>query len=81
MAKIQGEGDYQSARRYNSETRKFVKSRGAAATHGPGGGVDAAALRKARSKARAGGQDERDAQLMTKAERSRKKAPARRRAH
>ena len=32
MAKIQGEGDYVSARRYNSETRKFVKAKGAAAS-------------------------------------------------
>jgi len=31
MAKVQGEGDYASARRYNSETRKFVKAKGAAA--------------------------------------------------
>jgi len=52
MAKVQGEGDYASARRYNSETRKFVKSKGKAATRAPGGGVDRAALRKARSKAR-----------------------------
>ncbi len=77
MAKVQGEGDYESARRYNSQTRKFVKARGAAATRGPGGAVDEAALRKARSKARDGGQDTRDAKVMSKAEGARKK-PARR---
>ncbi|HXR89979.1 MAG TPA: hypothetical protein VN750_06810 [Steroidobacteraceae bacterium] len=71
MAKVQGEGDYASARRYNSRTRKFVKAKGAAATRAPGGGVDRAALRKARSKARDGGQDARDAKLMAKTEKGR----------
>ena len=73
MAKVQGEGDYASARRYNSETRKFVKAKGAAAaSRAPGGGVDQAALRKARSKARDGGQDGRDAKLMAQAEKKRR---------
>jgi hypothetical protein len=81
MAKIQGEGDYASARRYNSETRKFVKSKGAAATRAPGVGVDKTALRKARSKARDDGQqDRRDAKLMSQAEKRRKPA-ARRASH
>ncbi|HWG30070.1 MAG TPA: hypothetical protein VN676_05935 [Steroidobacteraceae bacterium] len=71
MAKVQGEGDYVSARRYNSETRKFVKAKGAAASRAPGGGVDQAALRKALSKARDGGQDKRDAKLMAKTEKRR----------
>ena len=71
MAKVQGEGDYASARRYNSETRKFVKAKGAAASRAPGGGVDQAALRKALSKARDGGQDKRDAKLMAKTEKRR----------
>jgi hypothetical protein len=75
MAKIQGEGDYVSARRYNSETRKFVKAKGAAASRGPGGGVDEAAERKALSKARDGGKAERDrdAKLMATAVVARKK--------
>jgi len=60
MGKIQGEGDYESARRYNSRTRKFVQTRGSEVKP-PRGGVDEAALRKAKSKARAGGQDARDA--------------------
>jgi hypothetical protein len=76
MAKVQGEGDYESARRYNSATRKFVKAKGAAATRAPGGGVDRAALRKARSKARDGGEDRQDAQIMKRAEQRRSK-PAR----
>jgi hypothetical protein len=71
MAKVQGEGDYASARRYNSRTGKFVKAKGAAATRAPGGGEDRAALRKAGSKARDGGQDARDAKLMAKTEKRR----------
>jgi hypothetical protein len=71
MAKVQGEGDYASARRYNSETRKFVKAKGAAATRAPGDAVDRAALRKALSKARDGGQDKRDAKVMAKTEKRR----------
>jgi hypothetical protein len=81
MAKVQGEGDYEAARRYNSQTRKFVKGRGAAASHAPGGGIDRAALRKVRSKARDGGQDGRDAKLMAKTERSRKKTAVGRKTH
>jgi len=77
MAKVQGEGDYASARRYNSETRKFVKAKGAAASRAPGGGVDQAALRKARSKAKDGGQDARDAKVMAQGE----KRPPRRKSH
>lgn len=65
MARVQGEGDYESARRYNARTRKFVKT-SAAADQRATGGVDQGALRKAKSKSRAGGQDARDASLMRK---------------
>jgi hypothetical protein len=62
MGKVQGEGDYESARRYNSRTKRYVESHGAAKkAEGP---VDEGALRKARSKSRAGGQDARDARIM-----------------
>ena len=86
MAKVQGEGDYESARRYNSRTRKFVTAKGAAAERGPGGGVDVAAERKALSRARSGAQDKRDAKVMASGQRkksSRKKAApaARRKTH
>jgi hypothetical protein len=64
MAKVQGEGDYESARRYNSKTRSFVKKAGKTATKRATGGVDAAALRKAKSKSKGGGQDARDADLL-----------------
>lgn len=64
MAKVQGEGDYESARRYNSKTRSFVKKAGSGATKRATGGVDQGALRKAKSKSRGGRQDARDAQLL-----------------
>jgi hypothetical protein len=62
--KVQGEGDYESARRYNKETREFVDKEGEAATHGPGGGMDEAAEKEALSRAREGKQDKRDAKVM-----------------
>ena len=80
MAKVQGEGDYESARRYNERTRAFVKKAGAKATSRATGGVDAAALRKAKSKSKAGGQDARDATLLRKLETKRAKSASRSRA-
>jgi hypothetical protein len=64
MPKVQGEGDYESARRYNSRTKGFMKKAGANATQRATGGVDQAALRKAKSKSKAGGQDARDAAVL-----------------
>jgi len=64
MAKVQGEGDYESARRYNSKTRSFVKKAGKTATKKASGGVDAGALRKAKSRSKGGKQDARDADLL-----------------
>jgi hypothetical protein len=64
MAKVQGEGDYESARRYNAKTRSFVKKAGKTATRRATGGVDEAALRKAKSKSKGGKQDVRDATLL-----------------
>jgi hypothetical protein len=63
-AKVQGEGDYESARRYNAKTRSFVKKAGASATRRAKGGVDEGALRKAKSKSKGGRQDARDAELL-----------------
>ncbi len=84
MAKIQGEGDYESARRYNSRTRKFVAAKGKAAEKGPANGLDVKAEQKALSRARGGAQDKRDAKVMAAGARAtgRKKAPsARRKTH
>ena len=81
MAKIQGEGDYESARRYNAKTRSFMKKAGKAATKRPTGGVDAAAERKAKSKSKGGKQDARDEKLLvTLMSRKAKKGGARARA-
>jgi hypothetical protein len=65
MSKVQGEGDYESARRFNSRARRFVES-GAAAKSAPGGAVDEGALRKAKSRAKKGEQDARDARVFRK---------------
>jgi hypothetical protein len=80
MAKVQGEGDYEAARRYNAGTRKFMKKAGATATKGPKGGLNAAAERKAKSKSKGGAQDSRDAKLFRTLETRRAKAPAKSRA-
>ena len=76
MAKVQGEGDYESARRYNARTKQFVKKAGAKATKRASGGVDEAALRKAKSKSKGGAQDARDAALLTRLETKRARKPA-----
>lgn len=81
MAKVQGEGDYESARRYNARTSRFVKKAGAKATQRATGGVDQGALRKAKSKAKAGGQDARDAAILTRLEKKRAKRKSSRAAH
>jgi hypothetical protein len=84
MAKVQGEGDYESARRYNSRTRGFVKKAGKSATKRPTGGVDGAALRKAKSKSKGGRQDERDEKLLVtlmSRKKAAKKGRTRSRAH
>src|SRR5262245_12753456 len=77
MPKVQGEGDYESARRYNSRTKDFVKKAGKAATKRASGGVDQAALRKAKSKSKAGGQDARDGALLRNLETKRAKKKTR----
>jgi hypothetical protein len=63
MSKVQGEGDYESARRYNTRTRRFVDTGKDATTVKKKGGVDAGALRKAKSRAKRGDQDARDARV------------------
>jgi hypothetical protein len=84
MPKVQGEGDYESARRYNTRTKDFMKKAGAGATKRATGGVDEGALRKAKSKSKARGQDARDAALLRSLESKRGKKTtrsARSRAH
>lgn len=64
--KIQGEGDYEAARRYNEQVRKTVKK--GIPDHVPDAGLSEEVLKKAESagKARAKnvGHDQKDAELM-----------------
>jgi hypothetical protein len=69
-SKVQGEGDYESARHYNDETKKFVDD------HTKGGGkIEGSATqasdeltpaeKEALSRAKSGSQDKRDAQVLS----------------
>ena len=72
-SKVQGEGDYEAARRYNEKTREFVKEKQEA-----GDDLEASAQqaqdeltpaeREALKHAKRGDQDERDAELLRKLE-------------
>jgi len=72
-SKVQGEGDYEAARRYNKETRGFVKERQAAGEKMEGSAKDAVdeltpPEREALKHAKHGEQDKRDAELLRKKE-------------
>lgn len=69
-SKVQGEGDYESARHYNDETRKFVDEHTKRGEDLKGAAQEASdkltpAEKKARARAKAGMQDERDAQVLS----------------
>jgi len=71
--KVQGEGDYESARRYNEETKKFVKDKEKAGESLKGNAGQASdkltpAEEVALKHAKGGGQDKRDADLLRKLE-------------
>ena len=68
--KVQGEGDYQSAREYNDETRKFVEEHTKGGKEMKGAADEASdkltpAEQEALSHAKSGAQDERDAKLLS----------------
>lgn len=72
-SKIQGEGDYESARRYDEETRKFVKEKQAAGEEMKGSAKEASeeltdAEKEALRRAKRGDQDRRDAESLRKKE-------------
>jgi hypothetical protein len=74
--KVQGEGDYESARRYNEETSKFVKDKAKAGKPIKGAADQATdalspAEETALKHAKSGGQDKRDADLLRKLEKDR----------
>jgi hypothetical protein len=67
-SKIQGEGDYESAREYNRETRRFVEKQGKRGKPLAGSSADASdeltpEEKEALNRARSGSQDERDAEI------------------
>ena len=69
-SKVQGEGDYESARHYNDETRKFVDEQLKKGKDFEGSAAEASDKltpeeKEALSHAKSGKQDERDAQLLT----------------
>lgn len=71
--KVQGEGDYESARHYNEKTRKFVEEKQAEGKELEGSAKEASdeltpAEREARKHAKHGEQDQRDADLLRKEE-------------
>jgi hypothetical protein len=77
-SKIQGEGDYESARHYNDETRKFVDEQLKSGKELKGSAAEASDKltpeeKEALSHAKSGEQDERDAKLLTDLEKKHKR--------
>jgi hypothetical protein len=70
MGRVQGEGDYEAARRYRARARRFMDQRGAEGANPesglPEGGIDENALREAKRHAKAGDQDAKDARVLTR---------------
>ena len=69
-SKVQGEGDYESARHYNDETRKFVdeKTKGGKELKGDASKASdklTPAEQEALSHAKSGAQDKRDAKVLS----------------
>lgn len=73
--KVQGEGDYESARNYNEETREFVKEKQRKGEKLEGSSEDAQEEltppeREALTRAKHGEQDQRDAEILRRREES-----------
>jgi hypothetical protein len=69
-SKVQGEGDYESARHYNDETRKFVDEKTKGGKELKGDAAKASdeltpAEQEALSHAKSGEQDKRDAKVLS----------------
>lgn len=76
-SKVQGEGDYESARRYDEETQRFVdeKTKGGKPLEGSASEASDELTpeeKEARSRAKSVGQDKRDADVLREAEQRRK---------
>jgi hypothetical protein len=73
-SKVQGEGDYESARHYNDETKKFVDEQIKSGKDFKGSAAEASDKltpeeKEALQRAKAGEQDKRDAKVLTDLER------------
>jgi hypothetical protein len=76
-SKVQGEGDYESARRYDEETKTFVEEKTKAGKPLKGDASKASDQltpeeREALSRAKSGSEDKRDADALREAEQRRK---------
>lgn len=76
-SKVQGEGDYESARRYDEETKRFVEEKSKEGKPLEGSASQASDKltpeeREALSRSKGGGQDKRDAEAMREAEKQHK---------
>jgi len=74
-SKVQGEGDYESARHYNDETRKFVDEKTKAGKQLKGEASEASdeltsPEQEALSHAKSGSQDKKDAKILSDMERN-----------
>lgn len=72
-SKVQGEGDYESARRYDEETRRFVEEKTKDGKPIKGSAAEASDKltpeeKEALSRAKSGSQDKRDAEVLREAE-------------
>ncbi|HTW38506.1 MAG TPA: hypothetical protein VMD49_08050 [Steroidobacteraceae bacterium] len=79
-SKVQGEGDYESARHYDEKARKFVEERQARGEELKGSAQDAQrelteAEREALKHAKSGEEDRRDADQLRELEAQRQKSP------
>ncbi len=76
-SKVQGEGDYESARRYDEETKRFVEEKTKAGKPLEGSASEASDKltpeeKEARARAKSVTQDKRDAEVLREAEKQRK---------
>lgn len=76
-SKVQGEGDYESARRYDEKTKRFVEEKTREGKPLEGSASEASdeltpEEREALSRAKSGSEDKRDAEALRQAEEQRK---------
>jgi len=76
-SKVQGEGDYESARHYDEKTKRFVDEKTKGGKQLEGSAAEASDKltpeeEKARARAKSGSQDKRDADVLRQAEERRK---------